>query len=54
LRSRGGGAISALAGASFIASAGADDPALTIGYAVPGGTFFLISALRLSGATEED
>ena len=49
------GAISALAGASFIASAGADDPALTnaIGYAVPGGIFFLISALRLGRAAEE-
>lgn len=43
------GAISALAGASFIASAGADDPKLTnaVGYAIPGGVFFLISALRL-------
>lgn len=43
------GGISVLAGASFIASAGADDPKLTsaIGYAVPGAIFFLISALRL-------
>ncbi|MFJ7630491.1 hypothetical protein ACIQZN_28800 [Streptomyces sp. NPDC097595] len=43
------GGISVLAGASFVGSAGADDPALTgaIGYAVPGGVFFLVSALRL-------
>ncbi|MEV5432587.1 hypothetical protein [Streptomyces sp. NPDC052701] len=43
------GGISVLAGVSFIASAGADDPSLAsaIGYAVPGGIFFLISALRL-------
>jgi uncharacterized membrane protein HdeD (DUF308 family) len=46
------GAISALAGASFIASAGADNPTLTsaAGYAIPGGIFFLISALRLTRA----
>ncbi|MEL5956642.1 hypothetical protein AADR41_18045 [Streptomyces sp. CLV115] len=49
------GAISVLAGASFVASAGADEPTLTaaIGYAVPGGIFFLISALRL-GRTAQD
>jgi len=49
------GAISVLAGASFVASAGADDPALTgaIGYAVPGGIFFLLSALRLGRAAQE-
>ncbi|MFG3532343.1 DUF308 domain-containing protein [Streptomyces sp. NPDC047917] len=49
------GAISILAGASFVASAGADEPALTaaIGYAVPGGIFFLVSALRL-GRTAQD
>jgi uncharacterized membrane protein HdeD (DUF308 family) len=43
------GAISVLAGTSFILTAGADDPALTnaIGYAIPGGIFFLISAWRL-------
>ncbi|RFU88151.1 hypothetical protein DY218_03285 [Streptomyces triticagri] len=43
------GGISVLAGASFVASAGADDPTLAsaIGYAIPGGIFFLISALRL-------
>lgn len=46
------GAISTLAGASFIASAGAADPTLTnaAGYAIPGGIFFLISALRLTRA----
>jgi uncharacterized membrane protein HdeD (DUF308 family) len=43
------GGISVLAGGSFIASAGAEQPALTsaIGYAVPGAVFFLLSALRL-------
>ncbi|GAA2877921.1 membrane protein [Streptomyces mexicanus] len=43
------GGISVLAGGSFIASAGAEQPALTsaIGYAVPGAIFFLLSALRL-------
>ncbi|MFJ4716878.1 hypothetical protein [Streptomyces sp. NPDC088785] len=50
------GAVSALAGASFVASAGADDPALTgaIGYAVPGGVFFLVSALRLGRASRTE
>ena len=50
------GAISVLAGASFVASAGADEPTLTsaIGYAVPGGIFFLISALRLGRAAKEN
>jgi uncharacterized membrane protein HdeD (DUF308 family) len=49
------GAISVLAGASFVASAGADDPALTgaVGYAVPGGIFFLLSALRLRRAAQK-
>ncbi len=49
------GGISVLAGGSFIASAGADDPALTsaVGYAIPGGIFFLLSALRLKRATQE-
>ncbi|MCX5400445.1 hypothetical protein [Streptomyces sp. NBC_00102] len=49
------GAISALAGASFLASAGADDPALTgaIGYAIPGGIFFLVSALRLGPTAKQ-
>ncbi|MFE6104707.1 DUF308 domain-containing protein [Streptomyces laurentii] len=50
------GGISILAGASFVASAGADKPMLTsaIGYAVPGGIFFLISALRLGRAAKEN
>ncbi|MFF2330789.1 MULTISPECIES: DUF308 domain-containing protein [unclassified Streptomyces] len=50
------GAISVLAGASFVASAGADEPTLTsaIGYAVPGGIFFLVSALRLGRAAKEN
>ncbi|MFE6102127.1 DUF308 domain-containing protein [Streptomyces laurentii] len=50
------GGISILAGASFVASAGADKPMLTgaIGYAVPGGVFFLISALRLGRAAKEN
>ncbi|WP_245665072.1 hypothetical protein [Nocardia sienata] len=43
------GGISTLAGASFIAGAGAPNPALTplAGYATLGGVFFLISAIRL-------
>jgi uncharacterized membrane protein HdeD (DUF308 family) len=43
------GAISVLAGGSFIAGASADNPALTnaVGYAVPGAVFFLIAAIRL-------
>ncbi|GGJ33755.1 hypothetical protein [Streptomyces brasiliensis] len=50
------GGISVLAGASFIATAGADDPSLTnaVGYAVPGGIFFLLSALRLGRAAQEN
>ncbi|MGZ0199650.1 hypothetical protein ACNFR7_05505 [Streptomyces sp. RM1] len=49
------GGISVLAGASFVAAAGADDPALTnaIGYAIPGGVFFLVSALRLGRTTQK-
>ena len=48
------GAISILAGGSFIATAGAADPTLTnaAGYAIPGGVFFLISALRLNRAAK--
>lgn len=48
------GGLSVLAGASFIAGASADDPALTgaIGYAIPGAVFFLISALRLGRAAK--
>ena len=46
------GAISVLAGGSFVATAGAADPTLTnaAGYAIPGGIFFLISALCLNRA----
>jgi hypothetical protein len=46
------GGISVLAGGAFIASAAADNPALTnaIGYAIPGAVFFLISAVRLGPA----
>ncbi|MCM3300837.1 hypothetical protein ACPMJQ_31615 [Streptomyces pseudogriseolus] len=49
------GGISVLAGGSFVASAGADNPTLAsaIGYAVPGGIFFLISALRLGRTAKE-
>ncbi|MET8308544.1 hypothetical protein [Micromonospora sp. NPDC005173] len=48
------GGISVLAGASFIAGASADNPVLTnaIGYAIPGATFFLISAIRLGRAAK--
>ena len=50
------GGISVLAGASFIASASADDPALTnaVGYAIPGAVFFLIAAVRLGRAAKGD
>jgi uncharacterized membrane protein HdeD (DUF308 family) len=43
------GAISVLAGTSFILMAGRPDPTLTTiaGYAILGGIFFLTSALRL-------
>lgn len=43
------GGISVLAGGSFVAGASASDPKLTnvAGYAVLGGIFFLVSALRL-------
>ncbi|MCQ0006835.1 hypothetical protein [Actinomadura madurae] len=46
------GAVSTLAGASFLLQAGADDPSLgaLAGYAFLGGVFFLISAFRLSTA----
>jgi uncharacterized membrane protein HdeD (DUF308 family) len=48
------GALSVLAGGSFIAAASADDPALTnaVGYAIPGAVFFLISAIRLGRAAK--
>jgi uncharacterized membrane protein HdeD (DUF308 family) len=43
------GGLSVLVGGSFLASAGADNPTLAsvAGYAIAGGIFFLISALRL-------
>ncbi|MDD1056787.1 hypothetical protein NMG29_00800 [Streptomyces cocklensis] len=46
------GAISTLAGASFVAQAGKDDASLRTlaGYAFLGGVFFLLSALRLGRA----
>lgn len=48
------GGISVLAGASFIVGASAANPTLTnaAGYAIPGGIFFLISALRLGRAAK--
>ncbi|WP_328686059.1 hypothetical protein OG226_49200 [Streptomyces sp. NBC_01261] len=47
------GAISVLAGGSFIAQAAKNDPSLSAlaGYAFLGGVFFLISALRLGRAS---
>ncbi|MEU6540623.1 hypothetical protein [Streptomyces sp. NPDC047000] len=47
------GGISVLAGASFFRSAAQDDPSLTAlaGYALLGGIFFLVSAIRLSRST---
>jgi len=46
------GGISVLAGGSFVVMGGADKPSLTslAGYAVLGGVFFLISAIRLRRA----
>ncbi|TCK24343.1 hypothetical protein [Pseudonocardia endophytica] len=43
------GSLSTLAGAAFVVQASAPDPALTglAGYALLGGVFFLVSALRL-------
>ncbi|PRX97935.1 hypothetical protein [Allonocardiopsis opalescens] len=48
------GGISVLAGASFIAAASAPEPVLTnvVGYAVLGGVFFLVSAIRLGRAAK--
>jgi uncharacterized membrane protein HdeD (DUF308 family) len=48
------GGISVLAGGSFIVGAAAPDPVLTnvAGYAVLGGIFFLVSALRLGRAAK--
>ncbi len=49
------GGISVLAGGSFIAMAGAENAVLTnvAGYAVLGGVFFLVSALRLGRSAKE-
>jgi RsiW-degrading membrane proteinase PrsW (M82 family) len=49
------GGISVLAGASFILSASGANPSLAniAGYAVLGGIFFLVSALRLGRAVKE-
>lgn len=48
------GGISVLAGASFVMGASAPNPSLTnvAGYAVLGGIFFLVSALRLGRAAK--
>ncbi|GGL18882.1 membrane protein [Sphaerisporangium melleum] len=50
------GAISVLAGTFFIVGASAPGPTLAnaAGYAIPGGIFFLISALRLGRAAKGD
>ncbi|MER5647505.1 hypothetical protein [Streptosporangium sp. NPDC002524] len=50
------GGVSVLAGASFVAGASAAGATLTnvAGYAIPGGVFFLISALRLGRAAKGD
>lgn len=50
------GGISVLAGAQFILVASASDPKLTNvgGYAILGGIFFLVSALRLGRVTQAD
>ncbi|MYS22474.1 Uncharacterized membrane protein HdeD, DUF308 family [Streptomyces sp. DvalAA-14] len=50
------GGISVLAGASFIQSASKSDPSLKAlaGYAVLGGIFFLVSAIRLHRSTRKD
>lgn len=44
------GSISVLAGGNFVLMAGKDDPSLTTigGYAILGGIFFLVSAIRLN------
>ncbi|MFG2512546.1 hypothetical protein [Streptomyces sp. NPDC048584] len=51
-----GGGISVLAGAQIILGASTSDPQLTSvgGYAILGGIFFLISALRLGRANQAD
>ncbi|TDC05733.1 hypothetical protein E1267_18695 [Nonomuraea longispora] len=50
------GGISVLAGTSFILGASAPDPTLinAAGYAIPGGIFFLVSAIRLGRAAKEN
>ncbi|MQY40787.1 hypothetical protein SRB17_88200 [Streptomyces sp. RB17] len=50
------GGISVLAGAQFIIGASASDPKLTNvgGYAILGGIFFLVSALRLGRVNQAD
>jgi uncharacterized membrane protein HdeD (DUF308 family) len=50
------GGISVLAGVSFIVGAAAPNPALTMvaGYAVLGGIFFLVSAIRLGRPAKEN
>jgi hypothetical protein len=49
------GALSAVAGTSFILQAGRDGASLVTigGYAVLGGVFFLVSALRLGVAVKK-
>ncbi|MEU4745949.1 hypothetical protein AB0G02_36565, partial [Actinosynnema sp. NPDC023658] len=49
------GGISVLAGASFITTASGADPSLSAlaGYAVLGGVFFLVSALRLGRTADK-
>ncbi|MDH6573613.1 uncharacterized membrane protein HdeD (DUF308 family) [Streptomyces sp. SAI-117] len=49
------GGISVLAGGNFVASASGTDPKLSgvAGYAILGGIFFLVSALRLGRASKE-
>jgi uncharacterized membrane protein HdeD (DUF308 family) len=48
------GGISVLAGVTFVVGASANDPTLTnaAGYAIAGGIFFLVSALRLGRAAK--
>ncbi|MER6767599.1 hypothetical protein ABT266_46180, partial [Amycolatopsis sp. NPDC000746] len=50
------GGISVLAGANFILSAGAPNPPLAAvaGYAVLGGIFFLVSAIRLGRGVDAE
>ncbi len=50
------GGISVLAGTQFFLGASASDPELTnlAGYAVLGGIFFLVSALRLGRVRQAD